>query len=95
MSYYRAIDNVEQLRIFRKRREAFIAKATVGDLVRTYPIMHACERLDKEELWHYRHAQTAIDDSKTHYMNAIYAMTPIRSRINHNPHFIPREFYER
>src|SRR5687768_5103310 len=86
MSYHKAIDKIEQLRVFRQRREAFIAKVTVKDLLLTYP--YPCEKLDREELWHYRNAQGSIDDSRKHFMNSIYAMTPIRSRIKHDPFFV-------
>jgi hypothetical protein len=91
MSYYKAIDDVEQLRTFRKRREAFTAKVLVKDLLLTYPFLHTCEKLDREELWHYRHAQAAIADSRKHFMNSIYAMKPIRSRIYHDPRWLPHD----
>jgi hypothetical protein len=88
---YKAIDEIQQLRAFRQKGEAFVAKVTVGDLLETYPLLQPCEKLDTEELWHYRHAQAAKEDSRKHFINSINTMTPIRSRIKHFPYWRPHD----
>ena len=91
MNYHHAVDEVAKYRMFRLRRQQFNERVTVGQAMEERSTL----KRDNDELWYYDAARAAIEKSSKEYMNFIYAMGPVRSRINHNRYFVPKKFYER
>jgi hypothetical protein len=85
------MDQVTKLWNFRKERERFAAKATVGDLLIMYPILPILSRLDKQERKLFIEAQVAIDDSQFQFFKQIARILPPWSRIKHDPRFLPKD----
>jgi hypothetical protein len=85
---------LKHLRTFRTKRDLFAAHVLVRDLVKAYPAIKVCEKIDAIEQWHWRRAHAAMQlavDSQREFMHQVYLALPPQSRRRHDPHWLPQE----
>jgi hypothetical protein len=87
--YHQAKDEVTKLREFRRMRDEFYGHVLVSDLATVYPQLQVLEKLDKQETWHYAHAQAAIDASRNHFLRVAEYILPATILRRHDAKFLP------